>query len=215
MASNELKFKTLPKWAVLGFLMAAVFASLAWQADAPKPSETVMNLQAAYKGEANAYVRYLAFADRAQENESGEAVSLFRAAACAEHIHLKNLAALMRKMGYEPLIKVETPVVKTTAENLRTSTKVGKAYERDVRYPEFIKVASAEGNDEVARVFQRVMTAEVHQAKLFETTLSNLHKMDATNCVYYVCSMCGCTAERAAKPCPGCGEPKPAYEEMF
>jgi rubrerythrin len=215
MATRDLKFKSLPKWAVLGSMMVVVFASLAWMGDAPAQTRTVLNLQSAYTAEANAYVRYLAFADRAQENEFGEAASLFRATACAEHINLKNLAALMRKMGYEPVIKVETPVVKTTAENLRTSAELGKAYERDIQYPEFIKLARAEGNDEVARVFQRVMTAKAQHARLFKAALSNLHKMDTTNRVYYVCSMCGYTAERAARPCPGCGERKPAYEEMF
>ena len=215
MATVDLKFKSLPKWAVLGSLTVVMFASLAWMSDAPAQSQTALNLQAAYTAESNAYVRYLAFAERAQENEYGEAASLFRAAACAEHIHLKNLAAVMRQMGYEPVIRIDTPVVKTTAANLRTSAQVGEAYERDVQYPEFIKAARAEGNEGAVRVFQHTMTAEAQHAKLFKTALSNLHRMDMTNRVYYVCSMCGYTAERAAKPCPGCGHPEPAYEETF
>lgn len=215
MATRDLKFKSLPKWAVLGSMTVVMFASLAWMSDAPSQSETILNLQAAYTSESNAYVRYLAFAERAQENEFGEAASLFRATACAEHVHLKNIAGVMRKLGYEPAIHINTPVVKTTEENLWTSAAIGKAYERDVQYPEFIKVAKAEGNDEAVRVFQRVMVSEAQHAKLFKAALSNLHKMDTTNRVYYVCSMCGYTAERAAKPCPGCGNPNPAYEEMF
>lgn len=215
MATTGLKFKSLPKWAVLGSIMVVMFASLAWMSEAPAQSPTALNLQAAYTAESNAYVRYLAFAERAQENEFGEAASLFRAAACAEHIHLKNIAAVMRKMGYEPVIRVATPVVKTTAENLRTSAEVGEAFERDIQYPEFIKIARAEGNDEAVRAFQYAMTAEAQHVKLFNAALSNLHKMDSTNRVYHVCSTCGYTGERAAKPCPGCGEPNPAYEEMF
>lgn len=215
MATRDLKFKSLPKWAVLGSVTVVMFASLAWMSEAPAESNSVLNLQAAYTAESNAYVRYLAFAQRAQENEFGEAASLFRAAACAEHVHLKNLAAVMRKMGYEPVIRVDTPVVKLTAENLRTSAEVGESHERDVQYPEFIKAARAEGNGEAVRVFQYAMTAKAQHAKLFKAALSNLHKMDTTNRVYYVCGMCGYTAEQAAKPCPGCGEPNPSYEEMF
>ena len=215
MATRDLKFKSLPKWAVLGSMTVVMFASLAWMSDAPAQSKTVLNLQSAYTSESNAYVRYLAFAERAQEREFGEAASLFRAAACAEHIHLKNLAAVMRKMGYEPVIRIDTPVVKTTAENLRTAAEVGEAYERDVLYPEFIKAARAEGNEEAVQVLQHVMAAEAQHAKLFKSALSNLGRMDATNRVYYVCGMCGYTAERAAKPCPGCGHPEPTYEEMF
>lgn len=215
MAGSELKFKTLPKWAVPGLLAIAVFASLAWGGELPKTGKTVQNLQAAYTAEANAYVGYLAFAERAQENEYGEAASLFRAAACAEHVHLKNIATLMRKMGFEPEIRIDTPVVRTTAENLRISAEVGKAYARDVSYPVLIEEARSEGNTEAVGVFQRVMKAETQHAKLFKAALSNLHKMDTTNRVYYVCSMCGYTAERAVKPCPGCGDPKAEYEEMF
>ncbi|HXH47981.1 MAG TPA: ferritin family protein [Terriglobia bacterium] len=215
MATRDLKFKSLSKWAVLGSMTVVMFASLAWMGEAPAQSKTVMNLQAAYTAEANAYVRYLAFAERAQENEFGEAASLFRAAGCAEHIHLKNLAALMRKLGYEPVIRVDTPVVKTTKENLRSSAEVGEAYERDTLYPEFVKEARTEGNDEAVRVFQHMVRAEAQHATLFKAALGNLQKMDATNRVYYVCSMCGYTSERAVKPCPGCGHPEPTYEEMF
>ena len=215
MATRNLKFKIVPKWGVLGFLAVVGFASLAWVSDAPRQSRTAQNLQSAYTAEANGYVRYLAFAERAQENEYGEAASLFRAAACAQHVHLKNFAAVMRKMGYEPVIRIDAPVVKTTAQNLRISAQVGEAYERDILYPELIKEAKAEGNDEAARMFQYVTTAEAQHAKLFKAALSNLHKMDMTNRVYYVCNMCGYTAERAAKPCPGCGDPKATYEEMF
>jgi rubrerythrin len=215
MATRDLKFKSLPKWAVLGSLTVVMFTSLAWMSDPRAQSKTVLNLQSAYTAESNAYVRYLAFAERAQEHEFGEAASLFRAAACAEHIHLRNLAAVMRKMGYEPVVRIDTPVVKTTAENLQTSAEVGEAYERDVQYPESIKAARAEGNDKAVRVFQHTMTAEAQHAKLFKAALTNLHKMDMTNRVYYVCSMCGYTAERAAKPCPGCGNPEGVYEEIF
>lgn len=215
MATRDLTLKSLPKWAVLGSMTVLMFASLAWMGDAPAKSKTVMNLQAAYTAESNAYVRYLAFAERAQENEFGEAASLFRADACAEHIHLKNLAALMRKMGYEPVIRVDTPLVKTTKENLRSSAEVGEAYDRDTFYPEFVKEARAEGDDEAVRVFQHMMRAEAQHAALFKAALGNLHKMDTTNRVYYVCGMCGYTSERAAKPCPGCQHPQPTYEEMF
>jgi len=215
MATRDLKIKSLPKWAVLGSMTVVMFASLAWMSDAPAQSKTVLNLQAAYTAESNAYVRYLAFAERAQEKEFGEAASLFRAAACAEHVHLKNLAAALRKMGYEPVIRVGIPVVKTTSENLRNSAEVGEASGREIQYPEFIKAARAEGNGEAARVFQYAMTAQAQHAKLFKAALSNLHKMDTTNRVYYVCGMCGYTGESAAKPCPGCGNPEPTYEEMF
>lgn len=211
---NQRNF-VFPKWVFLGFLTVAVFASLALQGDAPKPSKTVLNLQVAYSGKANAYVRYLAYAERAQQEEYGEAASLFRAAACAGHIHLRNYAAVMRKMGFEPVIRTDQPTVKTTAENLRKALGKGEAYERDTIYPEFIKQAKAEGNEDAVRTFRYAMTAEAQHHKLFKAALDNLQKMTVANRVYYVCSVCGYTAERPIKPCPGCSHPNPAYEEMF
>jgi hypothetical protein len=78
MATLDLKFKSLPKWAVPGSLTVAMFASIAWMREASAQSKTVLNLQAAYTAETNAYMRYLALAERAQEQEFGEAASLFR-----------------------------------------------------------------------------------------------------------------------------------------
>jgi rubrerythrin len=215
MGAKDWKLMEFPRWALLGSLAVVMFASLAWMSDAPRKNETVQNLQTAYLGEANAYVRYLAFAERAQEEEHGEVASLFRAAACAEHVHLKNHAAVLRKMGFEPVLKINTPVVKTTAENLRTAADAGEAYERDTMYPQFIKQARAEGNEDAARTFQYAMTAEAEHFKLFKAALSNLQKMNAPSHLYYVCNVCGYTAEHAVKPCPGCRDPKAEYEEMF
>lgn len=215
MATRNLEFKTLSTWAVLGSLIVAVFASLAWLSPAPAQSKTLQNLQAAYLGEANAYVRYLAFAERAQSEEFGEAASLFRAAAYAEHVHMRNFARELRKLGYEPTLKIDTPVVKPTAENLSASADVGEAFERDTLYPEFIKEAKAEGNEEAARTFQFAMMAEAQHVKLFKTALSNLQRMNMTSHLYYVCNVCGYTAEHATEPCPGCGDSKATFEEMF
>lgn len=215
MSTKEWNYKTLQTGAVLGCLTVVAFVSLVVFAAAPNESKTILNLQVAYSGEVNAYVRYLAFAERAQQEEYGEAASLFRAAACAGHVHLRNYAAVMRKMGFEPVIKIDLPVVKTTEENLRRALEKGEAYERDIVYPEFIKQAKAEGKEETVQVFQYAMTAEAQRQKLFKAALDNLHKMTVASRVYYVCNVCGYVGERPNKPCPGCGNPKATYEEMF
>jgi len=215
MGTKDFRLMVFPRWALLGSLGVVMFASLVWMSDASRKSETAQNLQSAYTGEANAYVRYLAFAERAQEEEHGEVASLFRAAACAEHVHLKNHAAVLRKMGCEPVLKIDTPVVKTTAENLRTAADAGEAYERDTMYPQFIKQARAEGNEDAVRTFQYAMTAEAQHFKLFKDALNNLKRMNAPSHLYYVCNVCGYTAEHAVTPCPGCGDPKAEFEEMF
>lgn len=138
-----------------GSLVVVVLLSVAWIGARHEQSKTLQNLQAAYNGEANAQARYLAFADRAQHEENYEVASLFRAAAYAENIHFERFGDLMRKMGAEPVSKIEPPVVKATAENLQAAAKEGEACERDTLYPRFIKEAEVEGNAEAARVSAR------------------------------------------------------------
>lgn len=214
MSIKDLKLKSLPTWPVLGLMAVAVFASLAWMSEAPVRTRTVRNLQAVYSAKVNTYVRYLAYAERAQEEEYGEVASLFRAAACAEHVQQRNLVTVMRKMGFEPGRRIDSPVVKTTAENLRRAADDIGASERDTMYLQFIKEAKAEGNEDAVRTFQYAMGSESQHSKLFKAALTNLHRMSAEEShLYYVCNVCGYTTKHAVKPCPICG--KVEYEEMF
>lgn len=215
MTTRVLNCKTLQTGAVLGCLMAVAFVSLSLLSAMPNEGKTLQNLQTAYNTEANAYVHYLAYAERAQEEEFGEVASLFRAAACAEHVHLRNLAAEIRKMGAEPAFRIDQPVPRTTWRNLKSSADLREASNRDALYPVFIKEAKAEGDQDAARVFQYIRTAEIQQAKLFRGAIANLRNMTAESHLYYVCGVCGYTSEHPTKPCPGCSDPNPPYEEMF
>lgn len=215
MTIRELNYKTLQTGAILGCVTVVAFVSLALLAATPKESKTLQNLQTAYNTEANAYVRYLAFAQRAQDEEFGEVASLFRAAACAEHVHLKNLAAVIRKAGAEPAFRIDQPIPRTTWRNLQRSAEERGASDRDTVYPTFIKEAQDEGNQDAVRVFGYARTAELQHAKLFKAAAGNLRNMTAESHLYYVCNVCGYTAEHPDKPCPGCGDSEGRYEELF
>jgi rubrerythrin len=176
--------------------MAAV-AGTAQTKPAPKATKTLENLQAAYNGEGNAHAKYRAFAKKADEEGYRGVASLFRAAARAEQIHLTNHAAVIRQMGFEPLATIETPVVKSTGENLLASANKGEAYERDTMYAEFIRQARLEVNFAAVRTFEYART--------------NLQNMkEATT--YYVCTMCGYTTHNPHAKCPSCGMVKERYE---
>ena len=84
---------------------------------------TLDNLQTGFNGESNAHSRYLAFAEKADQEGYGEVASLFRAAAKAEEVHAANHAAVIKKMGGTAQAKIETPVVKSTKENLEAAIK--------------------------------------------------------------------------------------------
>src|SRR5437660_10583560 len=84
---------------LLAFMVAAVaLPTLATAAT----SNTVAQLQTAYNGESNAHARYLAFAQKADQEQYGEIASLFRAADKAESIHATNHAAVIKKLGGTP-----------------------------------------------------------------------------------------------------------------
>jgi rubrerythrin len=166
---------------------------------------TIANLQTAYNGESNAHARYLAFAQKAADEGYGHAASLFRAAARAEQIHANNHAEVLRGLGAEPKAVIETPDVKTTAENLIAAVK-GEEYERDTMYPEFMKVAKAEKQMGALRSFTFARTAEGEHARLYTREAGNLDILKGTTeSTFFVCPVCGYTTEALDfKNCPRC-----------
>ncbi len=174
-------------------------------------TKTLDNLQTAFNGESNANARYLAFAKKADQEGYRQAASLFRAAAKAEEIHAQNHAVVIKKLGGVPQAKIETPVVKNTADNLVVAMK-GEIYERDVMYPDFIKQARAEQNTAALETFNYAKTAEADHAKLYTHAKDNLAQMKNAGVKYYVCTICGFTTSKVDfEKCPSCFNPKEKY----
>jgi len=159
----------------------------------PKTDE---NLKAAFAGESQANRRYLAFAKRADKEGLPQIARLFRAAAEAETVHaLSHLEA----MGG----------VKSSKENLKAAIE-GETHEFRKMYPEFLKVAREENAKWAALTFQRANAVEEVHAGLFKVALEKMGSLESKD--YYVCQVCGYTAETAAPDkCPICG----ARKEMF
>lgn len=174
-------------------------------------TKTLDNLQTAFNGESNANARYLAFAKQADKEGYKQAASLFRAAARAEEIHAQNHAVVIKKLGGTPQAKIETPEVKTTADNLIVAIK-GEVYERDVMYPDFIKQARTERDKAAIETFNYALTAEADHAKLYTNAKENLGTMKMAGVKYYVCTICGyTTAKIDFEKCPSCFNPKDKY----
>jgi len=178
-------------------------------------TKTLDNLQAGFNGESNAHARYLAFAEKADQEGYGEVASLFRAAAKAEEVHAANHAAVIKKLGGTPQAKIETPVVKSTQENLEAAIK-GESYERDTMYPEFLKQARAEGNRDAVQTFNYAKTAEAEHAKLYSEALNNLPNLKGSQAKdYFVCTVCGYTTSKVDfSKCPSCFTHNDKYEKV-
>ena len=180
-------------------VLALTLALIALPSGATAATTTLDNLQAGFNGESNAHSRYLAFAEKADQEGYGEVASLFRAAAKAE----------------EAQAKIETPVVKSTKENLEAAIK-GESYERDTMYPEFLKQARAEGNRDAVQTFSYAKTAEAEHAKLYSEALNNLANLQGSKAKdYFVCTVCGYTTPQLDFPkCPSCFSHKDKYEKV-
>jgi rubrerythrin len=159
-------------------------------------SKTEQNLKDAFAGESQANRKYLAYAKKAEQEGYKQAAKLFRAAAAAETIHAHNH---LRELG----------VVKSTKENLLDAIN-GESHEFQHMYPQMIADAKTEGNNGALRSFNYANEVEKVHAALYRKALDSLGKGGDTD--YYVCSVCGYTAEGSAPDtCPVCGSKKQAF----
>jgi len=177
--------------------------------------QTIRNLNAALNGERNAHTKYLAFAQQADEEGYGAVASLFRAAAAAEEVHGNNHEKAMRALGGNPDVKVETPVVNSTRENLEAAVS-GESYEYRSMYPEFISQARQGPIVPAIVTFEEALRTEEIHAKLYTEALRDLDKLQGSgHRTYYVCSVCGYTVtELNFEKCPNCLKPKDRYKPV-
>lgn len=178
-------------------------------------TQTIKNLNAALNGERNAHAKYLAFSQKADEEGYGAVASLFRAAAAAEEVHGNNHEKAMRTLGGNPDVKVETPVVHSTRENLEAAIS-GESYEFKSMYPEFVNQARRGAFVPAIVTFEEALRTEEVHAKLYEEALRDLDKLKGSGPrMYYVCSICGYTVtELNFQKCPNCLKPKDRYKAV-
>jgi rubrerythrin len=162
-------------------------------------SKTEEHLKGAFAGESQANRRYLAFAKQAEKEGFKQAAKLFRAAAEAETIHAHN--HLKQLNG-----------IKSTKENLEAAIS-GETFEFKEMYPQMIKDAEAEGNKGALRSFNFANEVEKTHANLYKKMLDSLGSSEEVD--YYICEICGHTAEGAAPDkCPVCGVKKEMFRKI-
>ena len=161
-------------------------------------TKTEKDLREAYAGESQACMKYTIFARKADAEGFRQAAKLFRAAAQAEAIHAHNhLKALS--------------AVKSTRENLMEALE-GETYEFTRMYPEMIADARAEDNKAALRSFNYAIDTEKGHAELYKKALEDLGSNSQTD--YYVCEVCGYTAESELDECPVCKAKKKAFKKI-
>ena len=153
-------------------------------------SKTAEHLAEAFAGESQANRKYLAYAKKADEQGYPQAARLFRAAAEAETVHAHAHLRALKGVG-------------DTADNLKAAVD-GETFEFENMYPAMIADAEAEGEKEALRSFEFANAVEKIHADLYQKLLDNLGG-DLGDYAYYVCPVCGFTAEgEAPDRCPVC-----------
>jgi len=154
-------------------------------------SKSEQNLKEAFAGESQANRKYLAYADKARKDGFPQAARLFLAAAEAETVHAHNHLRVLKGIG-------------DTAANLKDAV-AGETHEFTSMYPGMIETAQAEGAKDAERSFRFALAVEQTHGKLYQQMLDNLGK-SSEEFPYFVCPVCGHTAERhAPDACPVCG----------
>ena len=163
-------------------------------------SKSEDNLKEAFAGESQANRKYLAFAEKAQQEGYSQVEKLFRAVAEAETVHAMNHLRVMSAIG-------------STADNLKTAIS-GEDDEFKKMYPEFIEEAKAENaSDAVILSFDVANKVEEIHSGLYNEALDNLGKNKQVE--YYVCQICGNTVKDSPPDkCPICNAPKEMFKKI-
>jgi rubrerythrin len=161
---------------------------------------TQNNLKEAFAGESQANRKYLAFAEKAQQEGYSQVAKLFRAVAEAETVHAMNHLRVMNAIG-------------STADNLKTAIS-GEDDEFKKMYPDFIEEAKAENaSDAIILSFDVANKVEEIHSGLYNEALDNLGKNEQVE--YYVCQICGNTVkDNPPKNCPICNAPKEMFKNI-
>jgi rubrerythrin len=148
-------------------------------------------LKEAFAGESQANRKYLAYAAKADQEGYPQVARMFRAAAEAETVHANNHLRALKG-------------IRSTKENLEDAIS-GETHEFKAMYPEMIEAAKADGNKGAERTFSYANEVEEIHAQLYTKLLDTLGTSQETY-PYYVCPVCGYTAEKEAPgACPVCG----------
>lgn len=165
-----------------------------------KMSET--NLKNAFAGESQAYMKYMIFAKKAEEEGFPNISKLFRAIAYAEQVHATNHLQALR-------------MICSTLDNLRNAIE-GEKYEVEEMYPSYNAVAKIQEEREAERTTNWALQAEKIHLTLYQKALKSVEeKKDLDIGDIYICEKCGYTVEgEPPERCPICGASKEKFKKF-
>lgn len=160
------------------------------------------NLKAAFAGESQAHMKYLIFADKAEQEGYPNVAKLFRAIAYAELVHARNHLKELNGVG-------------NTTDNLQTGIN-GETYEIEEMYPAFKAVAELQGEKKAILTFNWALESEKEHQVMYTNAKKTVESgKDLEDKPVYVCEICGYTViGDAPDKCPVCGAPVGKFKKF-
>lgn len=169
------------------------------------PETTLDCLMGIYAMAGNANARYLAYAKQASLEDYSTVASLFKATAFAEEIHAKRFAELIEKMGGVPNAVIETPVVRSTKENLEAAAATERD-EQTMMYEKCLAKAQEANDKDAIDVLKQMQLAEASHVRRYEAGLENFENLQGWQKDFFVCPTCGYVIDvLTLRECPVCG----------
>ena len=194
--------------------------------------QTIENLTKAFIGESQARNRYTFYASTARKEGYEQIAEIFTMTADNENEHAEWLMKMINQLkattkdDYSE-IHVEAaaptlwntnaqPTGTATIENLKAAI-AGETYEYTSMYPEFAKVAKAEGYRDIAARLTSIIQAETHHEQRYTKLLKALESgtfFKKPQEVWWYCRKCGYMHRGIAPPekCPLCEHEKSYYQ---
>ncbi len=182
-----------------------------------KGTQTEKNVMTAFTGESAARNRYTYWAGQAKKEGFVQIEAIFEETANQEKEHAKRLFKLLEGGEVQVVIGLPAGVIGKTMDNLNHAAE-GEEYEWQHMYPDFAKMARAEGFEEVAKVMESIAVAEKFHGARYRTLASNIakgvvFKRDNPQ-TEWRCRNCGYihVGPEALDMCPACAHPKGQFE---
>ncbi len=181
-----------------------------------KGTQTEKNLLTAFAGESQARNRYSYFAGQARKDGFEQIAAIFEETANQEKEHAKREFKFLEGGEVEITAAFPAGVIGDTLENLKAAA-AGEHYENTEMYPDFAKMAEAEGFTEIAAVFRKIAVAEKRHEQRYLALAKNIKEglvFKRPQKVRWVCRNCGYVHEglEAPKVCPACAHPQSYFE---
>lgn len=183
-----------------------------------KGTQTEKNLLKAFAGESQARNRYEFAAKVAKEEGYEQIAAIFAETALQEQQHAKRFFKFLEGGMVEITAAYPGGKIDTTKENLLAAAE-GEHEEWSLLYPEFARVAEAEGFIQVATAFKAISMAEKGHEDRYRRLLENVMQdkvFQRGEKMFWYCRKCGYIhfGNKALKNCPACNHPE-AYFELL